>query len=134
MLFRYSGEFAVPHETTWSESIEVMARFAAMVSTDPDFDLGPVTLDRVGFRAVPFGLQSDALDRFNHDLLRRVNATGEVRLEARTIGRQLMLFVTSSAIGTPWGDADRAWEVINDEFRGLLVDSSEHLLRWEFGD
>jgi hypothetical protein len=55
MLFRYSGEFAVPHETTWSESIDVMARFAAMVSTDPDFDLGPVTLDRVGFRAVPFG-------------------------------------------------------------------------------
>src|SRR4026208_1323336 len=101
MLFRYSGEFAVPHETTWSESIEVMARFAAMVSTDPDFDLGPVTLDRVGFRAVPFGPQPAALERFNHDLVRRVNATGEVRLEARTIGRQLMLFVTSSAIGTP---------------------------------
>ena len=134
MLFRYSGEFAVPHDTSWSESIDVMARFAAMVSADPDFDLGPVTLDEVGFRAVPFGLRPDALDRFNEDLLHRVNLTAEVSLEARVLGRRLMLYGTPAGLQWPYGGADRAWEVINDEFRGILVDSSEHLLRWEFRD
>ena len=133
MLFKYSGEFVVPPGANGAESIDVMARFAAMVSADPDFELGPVTLDRVGFRAAPFGLGTSALDRFNDDLLERVNASGELDLEGETTGRHRTLFVTSDTMGACPGGAERAWEVITDEFRGLLVDSSEHRLRWEFG-
>lgn len=105
-------------------------RFAGWVERDPDFELTPPSApDAVHFRAVPDGLHGEALDLLNANLRERVNETGEVYLSrAEHRGRYVLRLALRHLPGAC--DIARAWEVLGDAFRGILVDSDDPVLRW----
>lgn len=112
---------------------ELASRFARLVQADPDFKVVlPVTAGQVRFRAVPSGLDQAALHGLNRELRQRVVAGGELNLERITLDGSAGLLLTGQALAAVNGGAERAWEVIGDEFRGILIDSCDPRLRWDF--
>jgi hypothetical protein len=57
---------------------------------------------------------------------------GELHLESVAIDGRAGLLLTGQTLAAVDGGAERAWEVIGDEFRGILIDSCDPRLRWDF--
>jgi hypothetical protein len=111
---------------------ELVARLVLLVEADPDFEvINRVDGTKAAFRAAPMGLEQSALDRLNADLYHRVRATSEVELEWGRIDGNPWLLIGGLALGAVEGGAERTWDVISDEFRGLLIESSDQRLRWD---
>ena len=127
------GDDAVePTKSMPEHLVRLALRFARCVEADPDFELaGPLAPGVVCFRAAPHGLDAGALDALNADLLGRVNATAELCLSPIRLGGRYALRL---GLGRPPAVADipRAWEVVTDAFHGILVDSTDPNLRWDF--
>ena len=114
-------------------SLELLPQFAELVQADPDFELvAPASPVQVCFRAVPDGLEDEALNDLNADLLERVNASGELELESVRLGDRYALLLAVEHVSRAESSIARAWEVIGDAFRGILVDSTDPGLRWQF--
>jgi hypothetical protein len=112
---------------------ELASRFARLVQADPEFEvILPVTDGQVRFRAVPSGMDQAALHGLNTELRQRVVAGGELDLESITTDGYAGLLLTGQTLAAVNGEAERAWDVIGDEFRGILIDSCDPRLRWDF--
>lgn len=112
---------------------ELASRLARLVQADPDFEvILPVTGGQVLFRAAPSEMDRAALHGFNTELRERVVAGGELDLESITIDGYAGLLLTGQTLAAVNGGAERAWDVIGDEFRGILIDSCDPRLRWDF--
>jgi aromatic-L-amino-acid decarboxylase len=79
MVIRYFGhkglQERVRQHVTWA------AEFAEWIDASHDFErMAPTPFSTVCFRAIPKGLNSEALDHFNEVLLAKVNESGEVYL------------------------------------------------------
>jgi len=95
------------------EHLRLAAEFKDLVLAHPRFELmAPVPLSLVCFRHRPEGLDEEATDAWNRDLLRRINQSGRAYLShARLKGR----FVLRMAIGqerTTASDVRAAWDLI----------------------
>lgn len=141
-----TGSFALPIEAArvarpaWGtdrrpgpEAFEELAsRFTRLVQADPDFEVVlPITGCQVCFRAVPSGMDQATLDGLNTELRHRVVAGGELDLESVTTDGYAGLLLTGQTLAAVKGGAERAWDVIGDEFRGILIDSCDPRLRWD---
>ena len=145
MRFSESGSFALPPEAFgWmprrQEELEqpasepIALELTRLVEAHPDFELAsPASEHQVCFRAAPEGLDETALNRLNLELQQRVNASGELELGRYQVRDRYFLRVEAEAIANACSSVARAWEVIGDAFVGILVDSSDPLMRWRFG-
>ena len=129
--FNDGGDAVEPTRYVPGQFVRQALRFAEWVEADPDFELAGVhSPGVVCFRAAPPGLDAQALDALNADLLDRVNAGAEVSLSrTRAGGGAALELVVGGASGT--ADVERAWDVVTDAFRGILVDSTDPRLRWD---
>ena len=131
---RAAGPARGPERKPGRAALEELAfRFARLVQADPDFEvILPVTGGQVRFRAVPSGMDPAALDGLNTELRQRVVAGGELNPESISIDGNAGLLLTGQTLAAVNGEAERAWDVIGDEFRGILIDSCDPRLRWDF--
>jgi aromatic-L-amino-acid decarboxylase len=105
--------------------------FAGRVDGDPDFErLAPVPFSVVCFRARPRRLVAhsptseldERLNRFNAELLRRVNTSGEVYLSHTNLRGRYTLRLAIGNLRTTKQHVARAWELLRSETEGLVAE------------
>jgi len=111
------------------EHVRLAQLFASWVDEHPEFErLAPTPLSVVCFRACPTALASrdrnDAeanLDRFNQELLARVNASGEAYLSNTVLRGRYTLRLAIGNIRTTENHVARAWELLQRECATLMT-------------
>jgi aromatic-L-amino-acid decarboxylase len=93
--------------------VEMAQDFANWVDSSSGFErLAPVPFSVVCFRARPEGLEGEALDEFNLELLEHVNASGDVYLSHTALDDGVALRVAIGNLGTVEGDVARCRELL----------------------
>lgn len=96
--------------------IAMAQEFARWVDSQPHLErTAPTPFSVVCFRARPEGLADEALDRYNLDLMERLNASGDVYLSHSRLDVGLTLRLAIGNIGTNEGDLARCRERILEE-------------------
>lgn len=95
--------------------------FAALVDDAADFErLAPVPFSVVAFRHAPPGVSDPArLDRLNEEVLRRVNASGEVFLSHTRVRDRFAIRVAIGNLRTQESHVLRAWELLRAAADGV---------------
>jgi aromatic-L-amino-acid decarboxylase len=93
-----------------------MARsFAGWVEDHPQFErLAPTPFSVVCFRARPQGLEGEALDHFNMELMEHVNASGEIFLSHTKLDDGISLRVAIGNLATVDSDVKRCRELLSE--------------------
>ncbi len=100
--------------------ITMAAEFARWVDAEPAFErMAPRPFSVVCFRARPQGLEGDALDAFNMELLERVNASGEVFLSHTKLDDGVALRLAIGNLGTVETDVARCRELLAEGLQCL---------------
>jgi aromatic-L-amino-acid decarboxylase len=95
--------------------IRMAQSFAAWVDAEPGFErLAPAPFSVVCFRARPAGLEGEALDRFNMELMEHVNASGEIFLSHTKLDDGVSLRVALGNLATVESDVDRCRELLTE--------------------
>ena len=95
--------------------IEMAKSFADWVDGEPAFErLAPTPFSVVCFRARPEGVEGEALDRFNMELMERVNASGEIFLSHTRLDDGISLRVAIGNLGTVESDVDRCRQLLTE--------------------
>ncbi|HZT43351.1 MAG TPA: pyridoxal-dependent decarboxylase [Chthonomonadaceae bacterium] len=120
MTLRYFGHEGLA--AMLRHHIHLAHQFADQIDNSPDFErmaLAPLSV--VCFRAHPKGMNDEAqLEELNTDLLRAVNASGEVYLSHTRIAGQYVLRLAIGNIHTEEKHVRRAWELLNQQLMALL--------------
>jgi aromatic-L-amino-acid decarboxylase len=102
-----------------SQHIRFAQQFASWVDDHAEFErLAPAPLSVVCFRARPASIADagdEAIDRFNEELLRRLNASGEIYLSGTRLRGRYSLRLAIGNIRTTERHVARAWELIQAE-------------------
>jgi aromatic-L-amino-acid decarboxylase len=96
------------------------AELAAAIGREPGFELAaPVPFSVVCFRALPEhgGADGPAVDRFNQELLRRINADGRAFLSHTELGGRVVLRWAIGNLRTTRGRVLEVWKAV----RGLAA-------------
>lgn len=110
MVFRAFGAEGLRERIR--EHCRLAQRFARWVEEDPRFEVSaPVPLGLVCFRAVP-DLPPEKQDRFNEDLLARVNAAGPVFLSHTRLDGRIVLRLSVGNIRTTEDHVRQAWDLL----------------------
>lgn len=111
--------------------IHLAQAFADRVDADPDFErLAPTPFSVVCFRARPQRVVASSttaelderLNRFNAELLRRVNSSGEVYLSHTDLRGRYALRLAIGNLRTTEQHVMRAWELLRSETEGLATE------------
>jgi aromatic-L-amino-acid decarboxylase len=96
-----------------AEHIRLAQLFARWIDEDDRFErAAPVPFSVVCFRAAPRGVPEGALDRFNDELLARVNRTGEVFLSHTRLEGTVVLRLAVGHLKTTETHVRRAWSLL----------------------
>lgn len=106
----------------WRPATDPGRMFAALMKTDPEFELEVAAPGLVCFRVAPHGLDAGQLDVLNAELLERVNATAEVLLASERRNDRYVLRLTLNPARHTESDVCRSWDVVRDAFLGIVVD------------
>jgi aromatic-L-amino-acid decarboxylase len=123
MVLRYFGASGI--RARIKEHVRLARQFAGWADADPDFELAaPPSLSLVCFRAVPAALQQDLpkLDALNQELLKRVNASGQVLLSHTRLSGRYTIRLAAGHIQTQQEDVARAWQQLKECLASLSVD------------
>jgi aromatic-L-amino-acid decarboxylase len=89
--------------------------FADWVDSHRDFErLAPTPFSVVCFRARPDGVDGEALDRFNMELMEHVNASGDIYLSHTRLDGGVSLRVAIGNLATVDSDVDRCRELLTE--------------------
>jgi len=127
MVLRYFGAEGI--RARLAEHMRLAQLFAQWVDADPHFErLAPVPFSVVCFRAKPSRADAQgadkqgadardeaseaSIDRFNEELLDRVNASGDVFLSHTKLNKQLVLRLAIGHLRTTEAHVARAWELL----------------------
>jgi len=95
--------------------VAMAADFAAWVDAAPNFErLAPAPFSVVCFRARPAGVDGEALDRLNMELMERVNASGEVFLSHTKLDGRVSLRVAIGNLATVESDLERCRQLLEE--------------------
>ena len=98
---------------------EMAREFASWVDAAPDWErVAPVPFSLVCFRHAPPGLDAEAADARNAQILDRVNASGEVYLSHTKLNGRFVLRLAIGNIRTERRHVATAWRVLQDASRG----------------
>ena len=120
MVLRYFGASGI--RARIEEHVRLAQQFASWVEDDADFELAtPPMLSLVCFRAVPAALREDLpkLDALNEELLKRVNASGDVFLSHARVGGRYTIRLAVGHIQTQQADLARAWQLLREGLTSL---------------
>jgi aromatic-L-amino-acid decarboxylase len=96
--------------------IALAQEFASWVRAEPDWQvLAPHPLSVVCFRYAPRGLDEAALEKLNAEILRAVNATGEVFLSHTKIDGRYAIRLAIGNLRTQKSDVQHAWRLLRQE-------------------
>ncbi len=102
-------------QTRIREHIRLGKLFAGWVETAPHWEvLAPVHFSTVCFRAVPPGMNDQEIDRLNHAVMDRINATGEVFLSPTRLHGRFSLRIAVGSLRTQERHIARLWELLNE--------------------
>jgi aromatic-L-amino-acid decarboxylase len=121
MVLRYFG--AAGLQARIAAHLDLATTFAAWVDADHRFErMAPVSLSVVCFRVVSHDAppDADALDRLNAELLRRVNARGEVFLSSTRLRGRFTLRLAIGHVRTAGDRVTRAWDSIRSTVDELV--------------
>jgi len=127
MVLRYFGAEGI--RARLAEHMRLAQLFAQWVDADPHFErVAPVPFSVVCFRAKPSRADAQgadkqgadaqdeaseaSIDRFNEELLDRVNASGDVFLSHTKLNKQLVLRLAIGHLRTTEAHVARAWELL----------------------
>jgi aromatic-L-amino-acid decarboxylase len=100
--------------------IALAEEFAGWVQDTPGWELlAPVPLNTVCFRTAPDGLDEDARNRLNRDLLDRVNAEGTTYLTLTELDGTVTLRLAVGQTKTERRHVAQAWDVLQREAAAL---------------
>jgi aromatic-L-amino-acid decarboxylase len=104
--------------------IELAQTFAAWVRAAPDWEvLAPHPLSVVCFRYAPAGFDEPALDALNAEILRAVNATGEIFVSHTKIDGRYAIRLAIGNLRTQRDDVEHAWRLLEREARAIRARS-----------
>jgi aromatic-L-amino-acid/L-tryptophan decarboxylase len=104
------------------EHMRLARLFASWVDADPRFErLGPVPFSVVCFRAVGSGLTDPERDRFNEQLVDRINASGEVFLSHTRLNHATAIRLAIGNLRTTESHVARAWALLQVQTAELLA-------------
>ena len=121
MVLRYFG--AAGLRARIAAHLDLATTFAAWVDADRRFErVAPVSLSVVCFRVASHDAppDADALDRLNAELLRRVNARGEVFLSSTRLRGRFTLRLAIGHVRTSSEHVARAWDSIRSTVDELV--------------
>ncbi len=112
MVLSYFGHAAIAANIR--RHIQIAAQFAQWVDAAPDFErMAPTPLSTVCFRAHPAGMDAGPdLDRWNEQLLERVNATGTAFLSHTRLRGSHVLRLAIGNLRTEEHHVRQAWELL----------------------
>lgn len=97
------------------EHMRLAQLFAEWVRSDPDFELlAPTPFSVVCFRARPKSVPESELDRYNEELLSKLNRSGEVFLSHTRLNGVLTLRLAIGHIRTEERHVRRAWDLMHE--------------------
>jgi aromatic-L-amino-acid decarboxylase len=101
--------------------IQLANEFSGWVDDHPQFErLAPVPFSVVCFRAVPATVADEAVDRFNEELLSRVNGTGEVFLSHTKLESRFAIRLAIGNLSTTRAHVARAWALLQQHTDELV--------------
>jgi aromatic-L-amino-acid decarboxylase len=104
--------------------IALAAEFASWVRAEPGWQiLAPHPLSVVCFRYAPSGTDEPQRDALNAEILRAVNATGEVFLSHTKIDGRYALRMAIGNLRTQRADAEHAWSLLKSEALQIVTES-----------
>lgn len=104
------------------QHIAFAQRLATMMQQNDQVELlAPVPFSTVVFRFVPdTHFDDDQLNRFNEQLLERVNRTGAVFLSHTKLRDRFALRLAIGNIKTTWEDVQLAWDILQQQAKQLI--------------
>jgi aromatic-L-amino-acid decarboxylase len=112
MILRYFGQEGLAERIRYH--VALAKEFAAWVDGSAEFErLTETNLSVVCFRASPQGVEADALNALNEELLRRVNEDGRVFLSHTKLRGKICLRIAIGNIGTSREHLAAAWELLH---------------------
>jgi aromatic-L-amino-acid/L-tryptophan decarboxylase len=117
-VLRYFGAEGV--RSRLRDHIRLAQGFAERVDGSPGWErVAPVPFSTVVFRHVPPGVDGEALDRLNLDLMDAVNAAGRVFLSHTRLGGRIALRLSVGNLRTRDEHVDRAWRLLAEAAAAL---------------
>jgi aromatic-L-amino-acid/L-tryptophan decarboxylase len=122
-IMRYFGVSGI--QSRIRQVIEWAGEMAGWIDDFPEFQrIAPVPFSTICFRAEPEGVnfsgdRAIAVDEFNEDLIRAVNATGEIYLSHTRLNGRLVIRMALGNIRTERMHIERVWEILKSELDRL---------------
>ena len=106
--------------------VELTQQFVKWVDASPVFErFAPAPLTTVCFRAHPPGLDNESeLNRFNEDLLKAINASGEIYLTHTKLNGKYTLRLAVGNIRTEEKHVQWAWQLLQAGVAKMVGDDS----------
>ncbi len=112
-VLRHFGAEGIRHRLR--EHIELAQEFASWVRAEPKWEvLAPHPFSVVCFRYAPPGLEEPALEALNAEILRAVNASGELFLSHTKLDGRYALRLAVGNLRTQRSDVEYAWDVLKN--------------------
>ncbi|PID62604.1 MAG: amino acid decarboxylase [Ignavibacteriae bacterium] len=117
-LFRYFGVEGL--QKIIREHLRLGELFADFIDREPNFErLAPTPLSTICFRAVPDNLLEKELNKFNKNLMDKINDSGKLFLSHTELNGKFTIRLSISGIRTTAEHVLAAWELIKNEFNEL---------------
>lgn len=118
-ILRYFGAEGIRDRIR--EQAALAQTFGSWVAADPEWELAaPVSFSTVAFRAVSSRMTGEEQDRFNLELLEKVNASGEVFLSHTRLRGRIGLRLSIGNLRTRERHLRRTWEVLREASGGAV--------------
>jgi aromatic-L-amino-acid decarboxylase len=112
-VLRYFGAEGIRERIR--QHVEMAREFSAWVDADPHWErVAPVPFSTVVFRFAPEGSTPEDQDRWNAEIMDRVNATGEAFISHTVLTGRFCLRLALGNLRTRWDHLERSWELIRN--------------------
>ena len=104
------------------EHLRLAQELTIRIDEDPDFErLAPVPLSTICFRALhPTLSDNESLNKFNKDLMDRLNNTGDVFLSHTILDGKFTIRIVISGLRTEEKHVNEVWKLIKDEYKKMV--------------
>ncbi len=112
-VLRYFGAEGIRERIR--QHVEMARELASWVDEEPNWErVAPVPFSTVVFRFAPEGSGPEDQDRWNAEIMDRVNATGEAFISHTVLNGRYCLRLALGNLRTRWDHLERSWSLIRE--------------------
>jgi len=112
-VLRYFGAEGIRERIR--QHVEMARELASWVDGDPRWErVAPVPFSTVVFRFAPEGSKPEEQDRWNAEIMDRVNATGDAFISHTVLNGRYCLRLALGNLRTRWDHLERSWNLIRE--------------------